>query len=175
MNDAYRLAPFADICYFADTQWWNWHKEKAEFNAFAGQKCSIWNSGNTIMDPEVHILRNADAPHNGLGLSLDPEKLVTGSNSGFQALNLAALTGVRQILLLGYDARVPPKGAATHWFGNHPVREPDTAFEVYRKSFMHAAAAIKAAGIRVINCSPGSAIDVFDRMDIRTALGFGEY
>ena len=25
VNDAYRLAPFADVCYFADSEWWGWH------------------------------------------------------------------------------------------------------------------------------------------------------
>ena len=44
VNDAYRVAAFADVCYFADAEWWGWHKDRPEFQAFAGQKCSIADS-----------------------------------------------------------------------------------------------------------------------------------
>ena len=119
----------------------------------------------------MHLLRNKNYPHNGTGLSLDPEYLVTGSNSGYQALNLAVLAGAKTIILIGYDGHTPKPGEKTHWFGDHPRREPDAVFPLYVQSFKAAAKAIKAAGVRVINCSPNSAIDVFEKMDITDALG----
>lgn len=118
----------------------------------------------------MHLLRNKNYPQNGTGLSLDPEYLVTGSNSGYQALNLAVLAGAKKIILIGYDGHVPKRGEKTHWFGDHPRREPDAVFPLYVKSFKSGAEAIKAAGVRVINCSPGSAIDAFEKMDIADAL-----
>jgi hypothetical protein len=170
VNDAYRIAPFADVCYFADSEWWTWHKDRPEFRAFAGDKCSSKGSGANITDPAVHLLRDASAPRRGYGLSLDPEKLVTGSNSGFQALNLAVLAGAATVILLGYDAREPAAGQDSHWFGHHPRREPLAMFAAYRKAFAEGAAKIAAAGVRVINATPASAIEAFERADIDEAL-----
>jgi hypothetical protein len=168
VNDAYRLAPFADICYFADSEWWGWHKDRSDFQAFAGQKCSISDSGGNIKDPAVHILRNANGRGHSFGLSLDPKQIVTGSNSGYQALNIAVLAGAKTILLLGFDAREPT--GKTHWFGDHPKREPIAAYAEYRKAFSAGERAILAAGVKVVNCSPGSAIDSFPKMDLEDAL-----
>lgn len=123
-----------------------------------------------VEDGAVHLLRNKDFPGHGNGLSLDPEYLVTGRNSGYQAINLAVLAGVKTILLLGYDGNEPEKGKPTHWFGDHPRREPDSVFAIYRQSFKSGAAAIKAAGVRVINCAPGSAVDAFEKMELEQAL-----
>jgi hypothetical protein len=123
-----------------------------------------------IEDGAVHLLRNKNYPQNGTGLSLDPEYLVTGHNSGYQAINLAVLAGVKKIILLGYDAREPESGKPSHWFGNHPRIEPQSVFALYRQACKAAAPALKAAGIRVINCSPGSAIDAFERMELNLAL-----
>jgi hypothetical protein len=118
----------------------------------------------------VHLLRNKHFPNNGTGLSLDPECLVTGHNSGYQAINLAVLAGAKTVILLGYDGHTPKQGEKTHWFGDHPRREPDAVFELYRKSHAAGAAAIKAAGVCVINCSPGSAIKAFEKMELSDAL-----
>jgi len=168
VNDAYRLAPFADLCYFADSEWWGWHKDRPDFQAFAGQKCSISDSGANIKDPAVHILRNANGRGHSFGLSLDPKQIVTGSNSGYQALNIAVLAGAKTIILLGFDAREPT--GKTHWFGDHPKREPLAAYAEYRKAFSVGERAIAAAGVRVINSSPGSGINSFPKLDLTDAL-----
>jgi hypothetical protein len=170
VNDAYRIAPWADVCYFADSEWWHWHKDKPEFVAFAGEKCSIQNTGANVEDGAVHLLRNKNFPSHGTGLSTDPEYLVTGGNSGWQAINVAVLAGARTVILLGYDAREPVAWQKTHWFGEHPKVAPVAVFAEYRKSMRAGAAAVKAAGVRVVNCSPGSAIEAFERMDLAQAL-----
>jgi hypothetical protein len=172
INDAYRLAPFADVCYFADSEWWGWHKDRPEFRAFAGQKCSIADSGANITDKEVHILLNANGRGHSFGLSLDPKQIVTGRNSGYQALNIAILAGAKTILLLGFDAREPTATSKSHWFGDHPRIEPVAAYAEYRKAFSAGESAIDAAGVRVLNCSPGSAIDSFPKMDLTEALRY---
>lgn len=136
------------------------------FSAFAGQKCSILPTGMRIDDPGVHLLRNAGRD----GFSFDPECLATGGNSGFQAVNLAALAGAATIVLLGYDARDPRPGEEWHWFGEHPRRSPSSVFRSYRQAFSRAASAIAAAGIRVVNATPGSAIDAFERASLETVL-----
>lgn len=168
VNDAYRLAPWADVCYFADSQWFGWNKSKPEFIAFAGEKCSIQNNGLNVDDPAVHILRNKHFPIHGNGISLDPGALVTGRNSGYQALNLAILAGAKTVILLGFDGQKSRDGK-THWFGDHKEPTPEAAYEAYRRAFSEGERDIKAAGVRVINASPGSAIG-FEKMGLVEAF-----
>lgn len=165
MNDAYRLAPWADVHYFADAQWWRWHKDRPEFGAFAGERCSIEPTGFEIDDPAVHILRNAGPD----GLALDGTGLATGYNSGHQALNLAILAGAARVLLLGYDGK-PGAGGQMHWFGDHPVKTPPSWLPLFCRKLREAAPLIAQAGVEVVNCSPGSAIDAFRRGGLQTEM-----
>ena len=151
------------MLYFADAKWWRWHKDKPEFAAFGGLKVSIENTGAQIEDAAVHMLRNGGQN----GLSTDPEALRTGQNSGYQAINLATLAGAAAILLLGYDGKVAADGR-THWFGDHPEREIPHVYDVYRKALRQLPPLL--GGVRVINCSPDSAVDAFEKMTLEEAL-----
>lgn len=182
VNDGFLLAPWADVCYFADAKWWRWTTDgtpkpgftaeevRDRFASFAGQKCSIQSMRAAIPDDSVHMLRNRDFPHHGEGLSLDHGALVTGRNGGFQALNLAVLAGIQAAILIGYDGA--PRDGRTHWFGDHPRVERPTVYPEIRRGFTAARRALAAAGVRVMNCSPGSAIDAFDKVELEEALAF---
>jgi hypothetical protein len=183
VNDAYLLAPWADVQYAADAHWHRWHTEgiakpvlgltaqdvRARWAGFAGQKCSIQNSGEPIADDAVHMLRNRDFPRHGVGLSLDPRALVTGRNSGFQALNLAVLTGAKRVILLGFDGK-PNEQGKEHFHGGHPKPTPAAAYPLYRQAMSSAENAIEEAGVTVLNCSPGSEINSFPKVALEGAL-----
>jgi hypothetical protein len=183
VNDAYLLAPWADVCYFADARWWKWHTDgvdkpllgltaeqvREKFAAFAGEKCSIQNAGRNITDDAVHILRNKHFPENGDGLSVDPGALVTGRHGGFQAINLAVLAGAKNIILLGYDGKPAADGTA-HFHGDHPKPSPVSAYPMYLKSFAPAVKPLENLGVSVVNCSPDSAIADFPKMPLEDAL-----
>ena len=183
VNDAYLLAPFADVLYFADSHWWKWHTEGipkpslgmtaeqvvAAFRAFAGVRCTIKNSGANVTDDNVHMLLNATIGNPRLGLSSEPTALVTGRHSGFQALNLSVLAGAVRVLLLGFDARASQN--KTHWFGEHPRPTNPSIYAEIKKSFSMAEKLLKAAQVDVVNCSPGTAIDSFPKSTIAEALG----
>lgn len=182
VNDAYLLAPWADLDYAADSHWHAWHtagiskpklgltaeQVRARWAAFAGQKCTIQNSGRNVQDDAVHMLRNKTFPNHSMGLSRDPCALITGWSSGFQALNLATLAGALLALLLGFDAR--DGQAESHWHGGHPRDMPVMAYEQFRRAFSMAEHDLTAAGVRVINCSPGSAINSFVKLPLAEAL-----
>jgi len=172
------------VCYFADSEWWRWQTEgrpkvrlgldavqvRERFENFLGQKCSIMFSGMNIGDDAVHIMQNMHGEQHGVGLSLDRTKLVTGRNSGFQAINLAILAGASTILLLGFDGKRNAAGDV-HFFGDHPRLTPvDPFFEAMRRAFSGAEKAIEEAGVRVINYTPGSAINSFSKMTLEDAL-----
>lgn len=192
VNDSYLLAPWADVHYAADAHWHRWHSEgvdgdgrvvklakpmlgldnkavMAAWARFAGQKCTIENSGGTVKDPAVHVLRNYHGTGNhGPGVSLESQFLVTGRCSGFQAINLSLLAGAAHALLLGFDAN--EAAPISHWHGGHPRPMPVQVHEQWRRHFTSSQRAIAEAGMRVINCSPGTAITAFDRMPLDKAL-----
>lgn len=181
VNDAYLVAPWADVVFAADSHWYVWQEEGREkpflgltafdvrerWQDFAGQRCTIENSGANVTDARVHMLRNKTHPEHSMGLSLDPRALVTGRNSGFQSLNLAVLAGARRVILLGFDGRA---GAASHWHGGHPRPTPSAVYAYYRQAMSAAAQALLEAGVEVLNASPGSAIDSFPRVRLEDVL-----
>lgn len=171
VNDAYLLAPFADVLYFADDKWHRWHCEGEKFRTFAGQKCSISLSidatnaeATPLKDEAVHILRRGPE----WGLSGDPGTIHTGRNGGFQALNIAVLAGAKSIALLGIDCK--PAADKTHWFGGHPIREPAQVYDLYRIGFQSAVENLQALEVHVVNCSPDSALNCFEKAPIESVL-----
>jgi hypothetical protein len=184
INDAYLLAPWADVHYAADVKWHRWHTAgvdkpalglteedvRTRWAAFMGQKCTI-QPGEQYLPDTLHVMRNRDHPRSTNGLSLDPEYLVTGCHGGFQSLNLAILAGAARILLLGYDARSGDRGER-HFHGSHPIETdaPQSRYAVFREAFRVAENAITATGVRVINCSLASSIETFPKMALEDAL-----
>jgi hypothetical protein len=183
VNDAYLWAPWADAHYAADSHWHRWHEAgiakpalgltaaevRERWAAFSGEKCSIQSSGGNITHPAVHILRNRTHPKHAVGLSTDRGALVTGLNSGFQALNLAVLAGAKRVLLVGFDGSPGPDGRE-HFHGGHPRPTPAAAYPLYREAMSAARPALQLAGVEVLNCTPGSAIDAFPMADLTSAL-----
>ena len=182
VNDTYLIAPWADICYFADARWHDWHTHgvakpelglSAEdvarrFREFAGQKVTIENTGMSVQDPRVFILRNYTQVGQPEGLSAVPNGLHTGSNSGYQAINLAVLAGARRVLLVGYDMRFV--NGKTHFHGGHPSKHPEDVYLRYARRFNNIVPAARALGIEIINCTPGSAVKAFPFGDLEEEL-----
>jgi hypothetical protein len=178
VNDAYLLADFADVCYFADEKWYRWQMEGKDkpvlglsasdvqdrWRGFRGQKVSIRIDGKArLVGPEVHLLWKSKA----MGpLSLSPTELYTGAHSGYQAVNLAVLSGANRIILLGYDFR--EDGGRHHFFGGHPDRSKVDYGN--RRQYVFLAGALRPLGIEVLNATPESAIGCFRRVTLDESL-----
>ena len=161
VNDAYRLAPWADVLYAADAKWWKQHQGVPTFQ---GRKYSL--QPEAAAWPKVEILRNTGE----CGLELHPTGLRAGRNSGYQAINLAVLFGARRILLLGYDMQ-RRRGQPSHWFGDHPPAiRADSPYHAFLNRFESLPAALATVGVTVINCSRDTALTLFPRATIQEAL-----
>lgn len=158
------MAPFADVLFFADFKWFGWHRERPEFKKFAGQKCTIQTTGALIDDGSVHMLRNGGRE----GLSVVSTDLRTGGNSGHMALNIAFLAGAAPILLLAYDGK-QGVNRKKHWFGDHPDRTEPT-YRDMTQMMRTTLEPLAARGVKVVNVTPGSAIDCFPRATLEDAL-----
>jgi enoyl-CoA hydratase/carnithine racemase len=115
------------------------------------------------------MLHNANMQGIDRGISESPNAIATGSNSGYQAINIAVLAGAKRILLLGYDMKFAA-GKKSHWHGGHPLQMPEGAYTRYARKFKTMLPQLERLGVAVINCTPGSAIDAFPRGDIASLL-----
>jgi len=147
INDAYRLAPWADGLYAADSKWWTWHQGVP---TFTGPKYSL--DPKAAKWPGVQVLEDTGVE----GLECRPSGLRTGRNSGYQAINLGVHLGAVRIVLLGYDMSPAPDGRS-HWFGDHPDRNP-SPYAHFLAAFTTIVAPLAAAGVSVVNCSRRTAL-----------------
>jgi hypothetical protein len=159
INDAYLLAPWAEILYAADRTWIDAHHGVPDFQ---GLKYSI-DSHDTVSRPDWTVLKNTGP----LGLELDPAGLRAGLNSGYQAINLAVHFGAKQIVLLGYD--LSPDESREHWFPDPPDRQP-SPYSQMREAFTSIVEPLAALGVSVVNCSRRTALTVFQRASLADAL-----
>lgn len=157
VNDAYRVAPWADVLYACDDKWWRWHQGVP---VFQGRKLSI----KCKSYHDVERLCNTGAE----GLETERRDGVrTGRNSGYQAIGVAVLLGATRIVLLGYDMR------GDHFFGAHPdgSRPP---FALCLAVFQTMVQPLRDAGVEVINCTRESALTCFPRQSLHEVVAADE-
>lgn len=162
VNDSWRLVPHAEILYAADAPWWRYHDFVPDFR---GERWTQHRgSAGWVDEAQARGLQViASAPC--AGVSTDAATLHTGSNSGFQALNLAILGGAKRVALVGYDM------GGRHWFGDHPGHlNRASPYATFRQAFEDAAPQIAELGVEVFNCSPCSLLTCWPRADLRDLL-----
>jgi hypothetical protein len=176
INNSWELKPDADVLYFCDSSWWTRKKPKAEALAGYGRNGDAVKAHfrgefvvtiGDLIDPRVKRLRNGGKT----SLSGDPSALKHGTNSGYQAINLAYLFGASRIVLLGYDMRT--EGNATHWHAGHghgaAVVEHKLA-KVFLPYFPALVQPLADAGVEVINATPGSALQCWPHVPLADIL-----
>lgn len=166
INDNYKLAPWADIIYACDPQWWGWHMD--DVKSFKGRKITQDESWNDYPDLKSQAIGlGVEFYHSIAGGGIDEESLYQGCHSGIQAINLAYLLGAKEIYLLGYDMQ--KTNGKDHWFGAHP----NNAAPEWSKRLKHyepVARDAKRLGVEIINCSRETALTCFDRKTIDEVL-----
>lgn len=154
VNDAWRLAPWADWMFAADRSWWEIHG--AATKGFRGERWTLgdeqhpkpWQAGLKL------VRRGGSGPIPA-----------NANNSGLMALFLAVQRfGATDVVLLGYDMQ------GDHFFGPHPPKlRRRSNFPKFIRTFNeHAPHLLKRA--RVVNCTPGSALKCFPMISLEEAL-----
>lgn len=114
-------------------------------------------------DAAIWVLRNG-----GADFSREQNTLGTGMNSGYQAINLAALAGAGRIVLVGYRMR-PLEDGRIHWFGDHPIKTHPSIFSCMLQAFNRLARKLPP-GLEIVNATCGSALDCFPKRDLESLL-----
>lgn len=165
INSSWQLAPWCDVLYGCDFNWWEKQKGLPDFKGLKVSqdvKLSRHQWGVHL----VRVIRGKDV------LLFDkPGTIGWGGNSGFHCINLAAQFKVKRIVLVGYDMQCTH---GLHWHGPHPsgLNNP-TVPNVARwcRAVDAAAELLKKMGIEVINCSPVSALQNYPKMTLSAAFG----
>ncbi len=149
-NSTFRLAPWADVLYAADSDWWRSNPDAREFR---GVKVCLQDD---LLWPEVFSLKVTGKD----GYDQDPRCIRHGGNSGYQALHVAVQAGACRVLLCGFDMQ------GGHW---HAGPSPAAAlFATWIARLERLAPILKERGVEVFNCSRESALACFPFFDIET-------
>lgn len=165
VNDAGRLAPWADVLYSSDPQWWKRYYKATPF-VFDGPKYAIEKRPKSHRQdypwPDLEVLRNTGTD----GLELDPSGLKTYQNSGGAAINLSVHFGAKRIVLLGYDMALGTNGRKHFCDGPGP----SSPYGEFRKRIGTMVGPLRQVGVTVINASRRTALGCFPRATLAEAL-----
>lgn len=115
------------------------------------------------------------------GALCDRPDHVCGLDSGTSSINLARHFGSTEIVLLGYDMTggrwfngelpkdVAKRVGEVRWHHPMPVI-PDSHFRRHLKPLKDLAADARAKDVRIVNCSPISRVDAFERQPLEAFL-----
>lgn len=162
VNKAFLHLPFAQVLYWSDTRFFEWHgKEISSFQGIKvtcrpqpkrGDIINLLNTGKTGLETMSYGLRD-------------------GGNSGYAAINLAYHLGAKKIVLLGFDMQT--NGKETHWHEGYTSTADNSAMErLMIPNFDSLVEPLEKRKVKVYNASPMSKLTCFDKISIEEALAF---
>lgn len=160
VNTSFRRAPWADVLYACDAPWWKLYIDEVR-GCFAGQ---LWTQDEQAVQAHgINRVQSLRLP----GLGKRAGTIHQGGNSGYQAINIACQAGAARIILLGFDHH------GTHWHGPYTNGLPNPSphlMAMWLRDAAPLAADLSAAGVEVLNCSPGTALTCFPITNLSEAL-----
>lgn len=155
IKEARHLAPWANYLYAADHDWWDLYNGCPDFE---GQRWTL--NQDTAKKYGINYI-----PYDGQLVWGKNGIIATGGNSGFQAVNLAEHHGYERVILLGYDMGFTHN---KHWWTGQYKR--DTRPSNYKNWIERFEKAKPFMKIEVINCTRQTALDCFEKADLRDVL-----
>lgn len=168
VNDAYRLAPWADVVFAADSKWWRWQQEQGvRDDALPAMQVTLDRLARDYRPSVIQIERKGVT-----GLWLQPDGVCTGGHGGYAAINLAVHLGAARIVLLGYDM-LPATNAdgseRHHFFGAHPDgTHPKYPYRI--GAYASLLDPLARLNISIVNCTPRTAIRAIPRQSLAAVL-----
>jgi uncharacterized Rossmann fold enzyme len=176
VNQAYKLGPWVDICWFGDKQWYP--GQLPAIRDFGGLivTCAHETNLNRRWQRVKYVGRSKPA-----GIETKkPTHVAWNSSSGTSAVNLAYWLGASTVVLLGFDMKIDgnprDKQARTHWHNDYEVRWDKRnaklvdPYERFMRYWPAVAKDAQAAGLTILNATEGSALDLFPRVKLEEVL-----
>ena len=156
VQDAVKVVRKADVVYGCDNRWWAHNAEDLP------KRPERWSTHDQETNDKLAAAEKYDINcirgGSGNQFNLDGTKIHYGSNSGFQAINLAILFGAFEIALVGFDMR--KVNGRSHYFGEHPNGWGGGDYAQFIRDF-NVAAGKMPDSIRITNHTTGSALQCF--------------
>lgn len=147
-NNTYQLAPWADVIFGMDLNWWKRHG--AAVSACPGRKMSTSHAARAY---------GAESLWN---VHWFPQAL----NSGQAIIGLALASGASKIVLLGYDCQ--KTDGKTHWHGDHEKGLGNAgSIKLWPRHFEKTS---KQARADILNASRATALTCFRRVELKDEL-----
>ena len=171
VNAAFLIGNWIDMLFYGDKGWFLQNRE--QIAKFPGLKISCHPSGAKFTEERIKYL-----PRNkkyGKGISPHPSSVCWNGNSGAATISVAAHTGVKRIVLVGFDMTWD-KELQQHWHGLYGTagkkntKKMKVTFDRHINGFSLIARDAKKKGITIINASPDSKITEFEKTTVKEAL-----
>ncbi len=155
VNNAYRLFPDAEVLYFMDAVWYNWHAvELIDFKGF------IYTTARQLKDKHrVKFLNHGQRK----GIDDRTDYLSKGTSSGYGGIGVAIAYGVKELILLGFDM-CRDKDGNHNYHDDHRRPVKDTIYEdAHMLAFPALVGPCAERGINIINSSMYAALTCFPK------------
>jgi hypothetical protein len=163
LNSSYLRVPFADVLLFGDSRWWRVHKDKPEFQAFAGR---IVTCSPHVDEARIWRLRRRNPP----GLAAERDLVVLRRTVMTAGINLAVHLGAAAIVTLGLDGRADPASGRAHHHEPHPWPQKPGCWAEQREDLASLVEPLAERGIGLRNASPGSALELWPVYQLEQCL-----
>lgn len=161
VNSGWKTVPDSDFLFFSDQRWFLAYQPTLD--EFAGR---IVSCGNYMVPPHVLQLGKLKPPT----LSRDPSVVTMSRTCVTGALNLLLHLGCRRAVVVGLDGASASDGRRHHHGVKYIWDLRPGSYQAHRDEFAVMAPAFAAAGLEIINATPGSAIDAFPICDLEDVL-----
>lgn len=155
-NAGFDLVPFADVLFWSDKRWLDWNAGRLSEH-HGRYKISRKFPHIDVGEHDVKTVKFRPS----LTFSYNRAQ-VGGHCSGSSALNLAGHFGIREVILLGFDMRTNGNYHTDHKL----PAQPNQHAEKFIPHLNLMAPVLADNGIRVINCTMGSALQCFEMGNI---------
>lgn len=163
VNVAYKMGSWADILFFGDTS--TWTEDKEGISNFKGLRITCAENIDKANTKLKFVTKN---PRKKIGITTQTNLVSWNYNSGAAAMNIAVHTGVKRIILLGFDMKLDT-GQNQHWHKLYasPIKVVQQSFNKHLIGFPEIKKDLDLLGIEVINCNPNSAIECFKKINFK--------
>jgi len=161
VNEAIKAYPAADVLYFWDDTWF------VRNQALVHYRAGLTVTGSRMAAQQCERLRyielQADAP-----LQAGAQTVRKGRSSGHTAIALAVACGASRVVLLGYDMRM--SAGRSHFHDAYSAQDEARMAKDWLPAFRGWRKDAEAAGVAIVNATPGSALREFPAVDAAAEL-----
>lgn len=179
INVAYKLGNWVDICFFGDYPFFLTHRKGlAAFEKLVVTSCTKVGNKNLEWIKYLPQELKKDKPQGQQthGISTNPNHVSWNQNSGAAAISIAAWSGAKRIVLVGFDMNLSPLNNEQHFhneyrrFGSKERKDKQLPFDVHLRTWGVIKSDADNMGIEILNTSLNSAIKEIPKVHIKELL-----